>query len=206
MSGAQADTFEQMCQAVVMVTQPDDAKRSVIHAAAISEFSARGFNRTSMSNIARAAGLSRPALYQYFKNKGDIFGSAFVALLDASVDSAIAELERPGPTVQRLDGFLQRFEGDLWERMSASPHADEIMNAKTEHATAGALAAVTRLQAGLASFFEAESNVDAATRKSWIELARLSPRGFKLDEPTVDVYRGRLTALARSLAADIGTA
>ena len=56
------------------------------------------------------------------------------------------------------------------------------------------------------SFLEAESNVDAATRESWIELARLSPRGFKLDEPTVDVYRGRLTALARSLAADIGTA
>ena len=36
-------------------------------------------------------------------------------------------------------------------RMSASPHADEIMSAKTEHATAGALAAViARLQAGLA--------------------------------------------------------
>ena len=68
-----------------MVTQPDDAKRFVIHAAAISEFSARGFNRTSMSNIAEAAGMSRPALYQYFKNKGDIFGSAFVALLDAKL-------------------------------------------------------------------------------------------------------------------------
>jgi len=202
----QADTFAQMCQAVGMVTQPDDAKRSVIHAAAISEFSARGFNRTSMSNIAGAAGMSRPALYQYFRNKGDIFASAFVALLDASADAALAELERDAPIADRLDGFLQRFEGDLWETMSASPHADEIMSAKTEHATVGALAVIARLQAGLTTFLEAESNVDVATRESWIELARLSPRGFKLDEPTVDVYRGRLTALARSLAADIGTA
>ena len=80
------------------------------------------------------------------------------------------------------------------------------MSAKTEHATIGALAVIARLQAGLTTFLEAESNVDVATRESWIELARLSPRGFKLDEPTVDVYRRRLTALARSLAADIGTA
>ncbi len=186
-----------------MVAQLDDAKQSVIHAAAISEFSARGFNQTSMSNIAVAAGMSRPGLYQYFKNKGDIFASAFVALLDDAADAALAELARDVAIADRLDGFLQRFEGDLWETMSASPYADEIMSAKTEHAAEGALAVIARLQAGLTSFLEDESNVDAATRESWIDLVRLSPRGFKLDEPTVKVYRSRLTALARTVAADI---
>lgn len=180
-----------------------DPKRAAIHAAAISEFSARGFNGTSMSNISSAAGMSRPALYQYFKNKGDIFASAFVALLDDSADAALSELASDGAIADRLDGFLQRFEGDLWETMSASPYADEIMSAKTEHAAEGALAVIARLQAGLTSFLEDESNVDAATRESWIDLVRLSPRGFKLDEPTVKVYRSRLTALARTVAADI---
>ena len=55
----------------------------------------------------------------------------------------------------------------------------------------------------LAAFLKSESNVDAATRQSWIDLVRLSPRGFKLDEPTVATYRSRLSALARTLAADI---
>jgi AcrR family transcriptional regulator len=192
-----------MCQGGVMVVQPDDVKRSVMHAAAISEFSERGFNGTSMSNIAAAAGMSRPALYQYFKNKGDIFASAFVALLDDSADAALGALASDAAIADRLDGFLQRFEGDLWETMSASPYADEIMSAKTEHVAVGALAVIARLQAGLTAFLENESNVDAATRNSWIDLLRLSPRGFKLDEPTVEIYRGRLTALARTLAADI---
>ncbi len=50
----------------------EQSKREAIHRAAIVEFAARGFSGTSMANIAEAAGMSRPALYQYFRNKGDI--------------------------------------------------------------------------------------------------------------------------------------
>jgi hypothetical protein len=31
----------------------------------------------------------------------------------------------------------------------------------------------------------------------------LSPKGFKFDQPSVDVYRRRLSTLARTVAADI---
>ena len=58
--------------------QRGDPQRRAIHAAAIAQFSERGFSATSMANIADAAGMSRPALYQYFRNKGDIYASAFV--------------------------------------------------------------------------------------------------------------------------------
>ena len=84
-----------------------------------------------MANIADAAGMSRPALYQYFRNKSDIFASAFVALFDDHVDRALQALDDEGTTAERLDGFLQRFEGDLWEQMAASEHSEEIMSAKT---------------------------------------------------------------------------
>jgi len=36
-------------------------------------FAEHGFRRTSMAMIAEAVGLSRPALYQYFDNREDVF-------------------------------------------------------------------------------------------------------------------------------------
>ena len=184
-----------------------DPQRRAIHAAAIAEFSERGFSATSMANIADAAGMSRPALYQYFRNKGDIFASAFVALFDDHVDRALQALDDEGTTAERLDGFLQRFEGDLWERMAASEHAEEIMSAKAAYTADEIQQVVTRLRTGLATFLAraapGRSQAVIARRAEWAEVLELSPKGFKFDTPRVEVYRRRLTTLARGVAADI---
>jgi AcrR family transcriptional regulator len=186
----------------------DGDRRAVIHAAAIREFSARGFAATSMANIADAAGMSRPALYQYFRNKGDILASAFTSLIDLAVDAALAALAEPGSTADRLDRCMQRFDGDLWERMSASPHSDELLRAKYEHAADAGVSGLERLHEGLLAFVArigagGRGRVAMSRRAEWVELLELAPRGFKLDRPSPAVFRQRLTALARSVAADI---
>ncbi len=191
----------------VRTGQRGDLQRQIIHAAAIAQFSERGFSATSMANISAAAGMSRPALYQYFRNKGDIFASAFVALFNDHVDRALQALDDDGTNAQRLNGFLQRFEGDLWEQMAASEHSEEIMNAKTADTTEEIRHVVARLRNGLAAFlakaYPGRSKAARARRAEWAEVLELSPKGFKIDSPSVADYRRRLTALARGVAADI---
>jgi AcrR family transcriptional regulator len=52
-----------------------EARRAAIQKAAIEEFASHGLRRTSMADIARAAGISRPALYQYFRDKDEVIAS-----------------------------------------------------------------------------------------------------------------------------------
>lgn len=189
------------------IGQRGDPQRRAIHAAAIGQFSERGFSKTSMADIADAAGMSRPALYQYFRNKADIFASAFVALFNDHVDLALGALVEGGTNTQRLDGFLQRFEGDLWEQMAASEHSEEIMSAKSADTAEEIQQVVARLRSGLAAFLAKASpgrgQAASARRAEWAEVLELSPKGFKFDSPSVADYRRRLTTLARSVAADI---
>lgn len=207
-----ADTIMRMCQAVRVESSPAtnrqaDEKRRVIHAAAIDQFSERGFAATSMADIADAADMSRPALYQYFRNKEDIFASAFIGLFEDQVERALAGLREPGTTAQQLDAFLQRFDGDLWERTAASRHSDEILKAKNAEIVASIERVVARLWDGMETYLKraapGRSRAAIERRAGWIEVLRYSPKGFKFDQPSVDTYRARLTALASSVAADV---
>ena len=157
-----------------------------------------------MAHIAKAAGVSRPALYQYFSDKDEIFSSAFVGLFEQLVDNALDALEQPGTTAERLDGLLQRYEGDLFERMSASPHVDEITGAKNEQLASATAAVISRLADGLAAYLASVSTSSGSKacqqRDSWLEMLRLAPKGLRFDQPTVDVFRHRLSTLAALVA------
>ena len=186
----------------------DDPKRALIASAAIDVFSARGFSRTSMAQIAEQAGMSRPALYQYFQNKGDIFACAFAALVEQTADRALAALEEPGTIAEQLDGFLQNFDGAFWERTAASPYGEELLSATSEYAPKAVGTEMKRIRRGLEKYRRSVcagqgSTADRVRRNGWIDILEFAPRGFKLDRPAVPVYRLRLRALARSIASDI---
>lgn len=177
-----------------------DQRIDELRRAAIPVFAAQGFRHTSMDDLARAAGVSRPALYQYFHNRADLFRAAFDALLNDATDAALAALDRDGTVAERLDGYLQRASGDGYETLTATAFGDELMDARHEFAADVAEAAFDRARSGLRAFVSSNTDVATATRGLVVDLLILSPAGLKGDDPTPTVYRRRLTALARAAA------
>ena len=77
--------------------------RETILAAALDEFSARGFSGVSIDRIAAAAGLSKPNVLYYFPSKEAIHR----ALLDGLLDLWLAPLRELDPDGDPLDEILR---------------------------------------------------------------------------------------------------
>ncbi len=70
-------------------------QRERLTRAAINEFSARGYHRTSVEDIVRSARTSRSAFYEFFENREDAMYGALQAALQGLLDTVRAGLARP---------------------------------------------------------------------------------------------------------------
>jgi AcrR family transcriptional regulator len=192
-----------MCQHLVVSPSESPAREHRIEEilrASIPVFAERGYRRTSMANIADAAGVSRPALYQYFADRSDLFAAAFRLLLEESTDAALAELGAAAPLADQLDGYLQRLSGDAYQTLAATAFGAELMEARHQFAADAAESAIRRAHDGLRTHLKTHTSADRRTRTSTFELLTLSLAGYKQDHPTPAVYRRRLTFLAHTAA------
>ena len=153
-----------------------------------------------MADIAAAAGVSRPALYQYFENRTDIFRAAFEVWLWESVEAALAALAADGSLAARLDGYLQRANADAYEALASTPFGAELMEARHQFAEDIAMATSDHARKGLRKFVRSATSVESADRSLALDLLILSPAGLKTDRPSPRVYRRRLSALAEAAA------
>jgi AcrR family transcriptional regulator len=71
-------------------TQKKQQTRKAIIDAAIGLFTEKGFDQTSMEELARVAGVGKSTIYGYFKAKEEIF----LAYCEAELDFAFAALDR----------------------------------------------------------------------------------------------------------------
>ena len=100
--------------------------------AAYACFTRHGARRTTMNDLAEQAGISRPALYQYFRSKEDVFRSLVERLLaDALAASEKAAAAGTGPE-DRLAGILLA-KLDLVMRIwrDSPAHAAELLGVET---------------------------------------------------------------------------
>src|SRR5262245_46989826 len=94
----------------------DDARRRKLLDAAVLVFTRFGYRKTSMDEVARAAGVSRQGLYLHFSTKEELFGAAVEHALGASLEAATQRLEDAALPLERrlllaFDEWVGRFVG-----------------------------------------------------------------------------------------------
>ena len=117
-------------------------RRSQLLLAATDVFTEKGYNNSSMDDIARAANVSKPILYQHFSSKRDLY----LGLLDQSVDLWVtditAAIESQTDNYERLRAALTLYfdrhdEADRGYRMlfEADVTQDPDVRARVEDVT-----------------------------------------------------------------------
>lgn len=106
---------------------PDEPIDRILDAAYAS-FTRHGIRRTTMDDIAAAAGMSRPAVYQYVKNKDDVFLRLANRLFGAALAQATAAATSAGPLATRLQQVLGAKLELTLRLVSESPHAAELLD------------------------------------------------------------------------------
>jgi TetR/AcrR family transcriptional regulator len=109
---------------------PDEPIDRILDAA-YACFARHGVRRTTMDDIAAAAEMSRPAVYQYVRNKDDAFRRLATKLFHGALDGARDAAGADGPLAERLYRVLSaklELTLQLWRD---TPHAAELLDAGT---------------------------------------------------------------------------
>ncbi len=115
-----------------MIPESDDPRRDAILNAAFECFVTYGFRRTSMEDIAAAAGLSRPTLYQRYKNKKDIFRAYVEAMIDIVVAEVRQAFEGKASIEEKLMAAVNCGFLDPHRKLAETPHGTELIGVNKE--------------------------------------------------------------------------
>lgn len=79
-----------------------DRRRRLVASRALRLFARLGFDKVSLQDISKAAGVPRTALYRYYRSKREIFDGAISGVLAELRESINLAIGRPGPVPERL--------------------------------------------------------------------------------------------------------
>jgi TetR/AcrR family transcriptional regulator len=173
-----------------------DDRLAQILDAAYRCFTRHGVRRTTMEDIAREAGMSRPAVYQYVSNKQDAFRRLAQRLFSQALAAARLAAATDAPVEQRLYLVLETKLELTLRLVHDSPHAAELLDEST------------RLTGDLVSTYMGQLvEVVAATLREPLgpdadevaEIAVALVRGLEADLTDPDLPRKRLRHAVRLL-------
>ncbi len=104
-------------------------KREEIEAVAMALFKEQGYEKTSMSSVAKAAGVAANTIYWYYENKDDLL----IAVLNREVMQAMPQViaMQNAPLTERVLKLIEQFESsgslmtDVHSRVS---HSEVVRN------------------------------------------------------------------------------
>ncbi len=183
---------------------PEDHRRLAILTAAFDIVMRYGFKRTTMDDIARQAGMSRPALYLFYKNKTEIFRACISAyMLDMQRDVAACFQTQKPPLVQVSGALVAGIVAPM-RKLAGAAHGTEILDLKYELARdlgdQWMQAIQDEIQKGLEKA-SASGKLDliasGQTEKDFARLLVDSAEGMKLRTPDPDRLEERLKNMVR---------
>lgn len=127
-----------------------EQKAGAILDAALPVFVRHGFRKTSMADIARAAGISRAALYLSFGSKEELFRAGSERAHARTMRNVEAALAGDGDIFSRIELAIAAFQRDLIMPFAGSADATELFDANMALARDVTLAARAQLVALLA--------------------------------------------------------
>jgi AcrR family transcriptional regulator len=182
-------------------TQPADTRLLALLEAAVGVFARYGFRKTSMEEVARAAGVSRQGLYLQFANKEELFRKALEHSLNSQLIAAEAALSRQTDGLERrliaaCDAWSGRFVGSL------GADAADLMCASTSLAGATLTHYETRFELAVTRAIE-ESPLKGFCAKAGMRPADLAralhatARGLKQTSASREEFVKGMTVAAR---------
>lgn len=110
----------------------EDPKRQRVLEGAMKVVLAYGYHRTTMDDIARAAEMSRPALYLLFRNKADIYRACARRMFDLSSRRMGEILEEDSTLGEHLFKAIDLMMIQMMQEIATSPHGAELLDLKSE--------------------------------------------------------------------------
>ncbi|HEY8325155.1 MAG TPA: TetR/AcrR family transcriptional regulator [Ktedonobacterales bacterium] len=105
------------------MARPDvsEERRAQILDAALEVFARQGFHEARMDDIAQASGLSKGALYLYYKSKDALIGALLTSIFNIAMRSSLAAEHDDGPIRERLMQVTERFAVEIDRFSRAMP-------------------------------------------------------------------------------------
>ena len=115
-----------------------------------------GFKRTTMGDIAQAAGLSRPGLYLVFSSKEDIFAGVIERFSTSAIDDIKQHLPQLTTLKDKLNYVFEVAFARPFETALQSPHAEELFESGQSIACSAIDDSYTNLRALVTSILKSE--------------------------------------------------
>lgn len=186
------------------------AKQVAVLDAAAAVFAQYGFRRTTMNDIAQAAGISRPALYLMFDNKEHLFHELSAYRINLALQATEAVLAKSGNVTEQFIEALMVFEKTYTEPVANSPHGEELTDVNMNLAADVMIKGHANLVAVLARLLTEAEKSDAVsfdnvsmTAKAFVELLLASIKGIKKKATSVSEYRNHTRQAAQIFLSSI---
>jgi AcrR family transcriptional regulator len=111
-----------------------DAKRQLVLDSALAVVLRYGFQRTTMDDVAKEAGISRPALYLLFKNKTEIYRALAESVMGEALHRAEAALSAEGGIEELVFAAVKTGILDPTDFLMATAHGAELIDMKHDMA------------------------------------------------------------------------